>query len=193
MAIFGARMVGVGRRNVVRATSLCNSCQNRFVEKFLRKLLPDGTFSGVCPIRSVAMSKVKSKGNRSTENRLRFALVRKAINGWTLHAKHVLGTPDFYFEVEKLAIFVDGCFWHGCSACGHIPKTRSEFWAAKIARNRKRRIKVKRQLKKNGVTVLRFWEHELRSNLDDVLDEIQCELHATNKRHASRDSHLFRT
>lgn len=89
-------------------------------------------------------------------------LVRAGISGWELHPKTIRGRPDFYFPQEHLAVFVDGCFWHGCAKCGHTPLTRSEFWAAKFERNRRRDKSTSRLLRKQGVRVLRIWEHRLK-------------------------------
>jgi DNA mismatch endonuclease (patch repair protein) len=75
------------------------------------------------------------------------------------------GSPDFYFKSSRLAVFVDGCFWHGCRRCGHIPKTNTSFWAAKLSRNRERDRDVARDLRARGIVVVRIWEHELTSDL----------------------------
>lgn len=115
--------------------------------------------------RSALMSRVKGKGNRSTEVRVADRLTKNGVEGWKQHPVEILGKPDIYFPILKLAIFVDGCFWHGCPICQrNIPKTRTEFWANKIALNRARDRKVNRGLKKTGVSVLRIWEHEVTAN-----------------------------
>jgi len=108
------------------------------------------------------MASIRGKSNKSTEVVLRLALVRAGIRGWRLHPADVIGHPDFYFAAQRLAVFVDGCFWHGCPRCGHTPKTRSEFWAAKIDRTRLRDRKNGRLLARLGVKVIRIWEHDLR-------------------------------
>jgi DNA mismatch endonuclease, patch repair protein len=132
------------------------------VERVLKKTLPGGSFGTVPPKRSQAMGRIRGKGNRSTENRLRFALVAAGVRGWTLHPKDIPGRPDFFFPAERLAVFVDGCFWHGCRRCGHVPKTNSAFWRMKIRRNKMRDKRRTKELEQQGVRVLRFWEHELR-------------------------------
>jgi len=142
------------------------------MERRLRELLPGGGFRGVSPTRSRIMASVRGKKNRSTEQRLRFALVCSSVRGWRLHSADILGRPDFYFAEEELAVFVDGCFWHGCRKCGHLPRTNAAFWAAKIKRNRKRDRATARALTKDGVTVLRFWEHELQENLRGCVERI---------------------
>lgn len=120
------------------------------------------------------MSAIRGKHNRSTELRLRMALVKAGVRGWKLHSEKLPGKPDFYFERVKLALFVDGCYWHGCPKCGHIPKTRTAFWEAKIKRNQERDKMKDRELKKLGAKNLRIWEHELKGkkNLDKVIRKI---------------------
>jgi DNA mismatch endonuclease, patch repair protein len=129
------------------------------MERMLKQLLPSG-FKNVSVVRSAAMGKIKSRNNRTTELRLRMALIREGCSGWVLHPD-LPGRPDFFFRREKLAVFVDGCFWHGCKMCGHVPKTRSRFWSAKIDRNRQRDKHTTQTLKSAGIKVLRIWEHSL--------------------------------
>lgn len=129
------------------------------MERFLKSKLKNGCFSGVSPTRSRIMSSIRGKSNKSTESALRFALVRAGISGWRLHACDLPGCPDFFFSQYRIAIFVDGCFWHGCPKCGHTPRTRTAFWKAKLQRNRERDIKVNRKLRRQSIRVVRFWEH----------------------------------
>jgi DNA mismatch endonuclease (patch repair protein) len=70
----------------------------------------------------------------------------------------MLGAPDFVFPRERVALFVDGCFWHGCPRHTRIPKSRSEFWVPKLRRNRVRDRKVTRYLRARGWRVIRVWE-----------------------------------
>jgi DNA mismatch endonuclease, patch repair protein len=72
--------------------------------------------------------------------------------------------PDFVFQKLKVALFVDGCFWHGCPRHATWPKTRAAFWLAKITGNKARDRRVNSALRKRGWTVLRIWEHELARN-----------------------------
>ena len=131
------------------------------MEKYLRLKLRGGVFRNVSEKRSAAMGKVRGKGNRTTEMRLRYALVRAGISGWRLHVP-IPGRPDFYFYKQKIAIFVDGCFWHGCPKCGHIPKVNRAFWRAKIERNRERAQKWDRLLSRQGIRARHVWECELK-------------------------------
>lgn len=115
--------------------------------------------------RSKHMSKIRSKGNRSTELRVEASLLEHRIVGWEKHKKDVLGKPDFYFPKYNLALFIDGCFWHGCPKCNRkIPHTRTEFWREKIDTNRRRDNRYHRKLRKQGYHVMRVWEHDLKKD-----------------------------
>lgn len=109
------------------------------------------------------MSKVRSRGNRTTELAVATTLAEEGISGWIRHPVDVHGKPDFYFPSLRLALFVDGCFWHGCPECDrNLPRTRTEFWCQKIDSNRARDRRTTRRLRETGHHVLRVWEHELR-------------------------------
>lgn len=109
------------------------------------------------------MGRVRGRGNRSTEQVVAAFLRERAITGWETHSAGVLGSPDFYFPAIKLAVFVDGCFWHGCPICRrNTPTTRTEFWRAKIAANRRRDRTVTTGLRASGIHVTRIWEHALK-------------------------------
>ncbi len=122
------------------------------------------------------MSRIRGKHNKTTETTFRMALVRLGIKKWQMHADTLPGRPDFVFRAARLAVFVDGCFWHGCPKCGHIPNTRRPFWAAKIARNIRRDYRNKRLLRVAGWRVLRFWEHQVCGQMNMVILELQASL-----------------
>ena len=145
------------------------------MEKLLKITLPGGRFSNVTKVRSQAMAAVKSKHNRTTEIQFRMALVRAGITGWVTHSK-LPGKPDVYFPEAKIAIFLDGCFWHGCGRCGHVPKTNSLFWATKIGRNQARDKRNSRLLRKEGIRVIRAWEHSLNdaNHLQRILRRLRA-------------------
>jgi len=112
--------------------------------------------------RSEVMSKIRGSGNRSTELRA-IALFRHGkVYGWR-RGQPLPGKPDFTFPSHRLAVFIDGCFWHGCPRHFRAPIGNADFWSAKISRNRLRDGKVSRQLRARGWSVIRVWEHELRS------------------------------
>lgn len=104
------------------------------------------------------MSAVPSRGNRSTEQRM-ITLFRAAqITGYRKHWK-VVGRPDFAWPQLRVAVFLDGCFWHGCPYCTHKPsKSNVRFWRNKIQANRRRDRRVARKLRGQGWSVLRIWE-----------------------------------
>lgn len=116
--------------------------------------------------RSALMAKIRGRGNRSTELSLLLRLRSAKLTGWRRHAG-VPGRPDFVFRREKVAIFVDGCFWHGCPRHFQAPATRAEFWREKIRGNVRRDRRVRRRLRENGWLVVRVWEHELRAGGGD--------------------------
>lgn len=114
--------------------------------------------------RSTNMRSIRSAGNRSTELRLRSLLVRSGIQGWKVTPQGILGKPDFLFPKHKVAIFIDGCFWHACPKCGHTPKTNRKYWRAKIERNKERDKRISAQLRRSGFEVLRIWECDLKKD-----------------------------
>jgi DNA mismatch endonuclease, patch repair protein len=122
------------------------------------------------------MARNKGKGTRSTELSLRARLSAAGISGWKFHPQGIPGNPDFAFLEKKLAVFVDGCFWHGCAKCRTIPKTNTEFWEEKIMGNIARDKRVSNRLRRSGWHVLRFWEHDLKENPSRVIGRIRRKL-----------------
>ena len=103
-------------------------------------------------------------------------LLRKKL--WSLGLRYRIGhnlpgKPDIVFVSHRLAIFVDGCFWHRCPEHFRMPRTNHEFWKRKIARNVVRDALVNEQLAAAGWRVIRIWEHELRQDFDGVIIRIQ--------------------
>ncbi len=139
--------------------------RSALMERSLRDKLAGGGFGRVNPTRSKVMSSIKGRNNKSTEVSLRMLMVRSGLNSWQMNNRAVDGKPDFYFPDAKVAIFVDGCFWHCCTRCGHFPKTRSAFWSAKLMGNRLRDQRTNSNLRLKGVRVVRIWEHELAGNM----------------------------
>lgn len=93
------------------------------------------------------------------------------IVGWRRN-RPLPGKPDFVFPKQRVVVFVDGCFWHKCPRCFRKPATNAEFWETKINRNVARDREVNRELKKRHWRVLRFWEHDLKSNSKAVSGRI---------------------
>jgi DNA mismatch endonuclease (patch repair protein) len=113
--------------------------------------------------RRFCMQRIKGR-NTSPEVSLRSALWRLGLRFRIGH--RLVGTPDIVFPAARLAVFVDGCFWHGCKRHSHVPKSNVEYWARKFHRNKKRDARVNRKLKRQGWRVLRVWEHDVTSELE---------------------------
>jgi DNA mismatch endonuclease (patch repair protein) len=111
--------------------------------------------------RSEIMRAVRSRGNKVTELVFVRLLRLHRITGWRRHTA-LIGRPDFVFPKLKVAVFVDGCFWHGCAKHCRMPKGHSGYWDPKIASNKARDRQVNGALRRAGWRVLRIWEHELR-------------------------------
>lgn len=110
--------------------------------------------------RSEHMSRVRNGGNASTELAIANIMAEAGIGGWEARPKDIAGKPDFFFRSLGLAVFVDGCFWHGCPICARrVPHNRSDFWATKLADNVRRDRRVTRILRAEGMSVVRIWEH----------------------------------
>ena len=120
--------------------------------------------------RKFNMSRIQGK-NTGPEVKLRKLLYSKGIRGYRIHYK-LPGKPDIVFTKKKIAIFIDGCFWHKCPVCFQEPETRKEFWMKKIQSNIDRDKKVDEKLKNDGWTVIRIWEHEIRKEPENAVKKI---------------------
>ena len=144
--------------------------------------------------RSEVMSRIRSRGNRATELALVRVFRAEGITGWRRHwmLRVARGStsprpspqsgegeafkvrPDFVFPKLRVAVFVDGCFWHGCPKHETKPRNNAAFWRKKFARNIARDRLVTRTLRREGWRVLRIWEHELaRKNEARLLRRIR--------------------
>ena len=123
--------------------------------------------------RSELMSRVRGVKNKTTDERLAHFLRRSGLRGWRRH-KRMVGRPDFIWLAEKLAVFVDGCFWHGHS-CGKnvAPRTNAQRWRQKIEGNRARDIRVAAALRRQGWRVIRIWECQLAKKPDFCVDRLR--------------------
>ena len=111
--------------------------------------------------RSEVMSRIRSRGNKATEEALAKLFRANHITGWR-RRQPLFGKPDFVFPKLRVAVFVDGCFWHGCPQHSTQPKNNAEFWREKLAGNKARDVLVGLTLRKAGWRVLRIWEHDLK-------------------------------
>jgi DNA mismatch endonuclease (patch repair protein) len=122
------------------------------------------------------MAAVRSHGNKRTEIRLAKLLRSAAIKGWR-RQQPVFGKPDFAFAKLRVAVFVDGCFWHGCRKCYRRPASSRKYWDAKVSRNKSRDQLVNRELRKLGWRVFRIWECALAKRPLSCLKRIEKALH----------------
>jgi DNA mismatch endonuclease, patch repair protein len=123
--------------------------------------------------RSQLMSRVRSWGNKTTEHRLASLLRANSLHGWRRHYP-LRGKPDFVWLVQKVAVFVDGCFWHG-HQCGRnlTPKHNAKMWRNKIIGNQRRDRYISRSLRNAGWSVCRIWECALAKQPKSCLQRIE--------------------
>lgn len=120
--------------------------------------------------RSYCMSQIQGK-NTKPEIKLRKALWSQGIR---YRIKNKLpGKPDIVFPRFKLVVFVDGCFWHRCPKHYIKPKTRAKFWEEKISGNVERDKRNNRKLRKLGWSVVRIWEHDVKTSLNKCVEKIE--------------------
>jgi DNA mismatch endonuclease (patch repair protein) len=125
--------------------------------------------------RSLVMSRIRGDGNKSTELALLGLLRYNGVSGWRRRWP-LLGKPDFVFPKQRLAVFVDGCFWHGCPRHYRLPGSNVGFWKGKVEANRKRASVVNKDLRKKGWSVVRIWECALRERPGHCVSRIKRHL-----------------
>lgn len=135
------------------------------------------TFGGLS--RSELMSRIRSRGNATTEIPMLRLLRDAGLNGWRRHLP-LPGKPDFGWPRERVAVFVHGCFWHGHD-CGRNlrPKSNGAEWCAKIARNKVRDVRSVRLLRRLGWSVITIWECDIRKSSDRCIGRIASRLSRT--------------
>lgn len=121
--------------------------------------------------RSEVMSLIRGRGNRSTEQRMIVLMRAARITGWR-RSYRLVGKPDFVFLRSKLAVFIDGDFWHCNPRNYQAPKTNAEFWADKIKKNKARDKWVNCELKRKGWNVLRVWESSMAKHPERVISRL---------------------
>lgn len=124
--------------------------------------------------RSFCMSRIKGK-DTGLEMRVRSALHRRGLR-FRKHAKDLPGKPDVVFRKARVAVFVDGDFWHGYRFPSWEDKV-SDFWKKKISKNRQRDAANHRKLCKMGWTVIRLWQHDVENNVVGCIDRIEVAVH----------------
>jgi DNA mismatch endonuclease (patch repair protein) len=116
------------------------------------------------------MQNIRSEG--TLPERLIAAELKKRKIYFAKNVKTVFGRPDFIFRRKKVAVFVDSDFWHGRRTRCIMPKSNTEFWKNKIKRNRRRDREVNRELRKEGWTIIRLWESDIKKNLQKSFEKI---------------------
>lgn len=116
------------------------------------------------------MRNIRSKGTLP-ERMIMQALRRKGIY-FAANVSSLTGKPDLVFRRKRVVVFIDSDFWHGHPKRFIMPSTNRKYWQSKIARNRRRDRLVTATLKKQRWRVLRFWEYDVKHNIDKVLDKI---------------------
>ena len=119
-------------------------------------------------VRSAIMARVRSRGNRSTEQAVARAFRALGVRSWRRHVAIRFSStgdevrPDFVFRDSRLAVFIDGCLWHRCRLHARIPSTNRTYWSAKLRRNVRRDRIVDQSLARAGWRVIRIWEHSVK-------------------------------
>jgi DNA mismatch endonuclease (patch repair protein) len=108
------------------------------------------------------MASVKSSNTKSTELKFISLLKENNVTGWRRNYS-LTGKPDFVFPKIKIAVFIDGCFWHGCSTHCRMPSSNVDYWNSKIDKNKIRDKNITKTLRMKGWQVIRIWEHEIKT------------------------------
>ena len=136
-----------------------------------KELGPPPKASSEAVSRSMKSNRAK---NTSPEVELRSALSKAGIRGYRLHLKDVPGRPDIAFPKHRVAVFINGCYWHRCPECNlQIPKTHQAFWKKKFELNQKRDKRKAEEAKASGWLVLTIWEHEVKKDLTGCVTRIK--------------------
>ena len=131
---------------------------------------------------SKVMSANKAK-NTKPEITLRKALWSEGHKGYRLNWKKVPGRPDIAYPGKKIAIFVNGCYWHRCPKCNlPLPKTNTDFWKEKFDKNVKRDKKKNDELLSLDWIVLVFWECDIKSDISNSIQKVKKVLDAQEKK-----------
>jgi DNA mismatch endonuclease (patch repair protein) len=129
---------------------------------------------------SRVMSANKAK-NTKPELTLRSELTKVGLRGYRVHLKILPGRPDIVFTKYKLAIFVNGCFWHRCLHCSPPkPKTNQDFWNDKFGRNQSRDLAKISALEALDWKVLTIWECEIKGNIENVINKVKTSIESTS-------------
>lgn len=120
--------------------------------------------------RKKNMQNIRSKG--TTPEKIVIRELKKHRVYFAAHATSIIGKPDIVFRKKRIAVFIDSDFWHGHPRRFIKPKSNIKYWREKITRNKERDKKVNKELRKNGWTILRFWEYDIKNNPQKVINKI---------------------
>lgn len=152
--------------------ALGNAVSAKVVELIASRLILEDTADKFSKEkRSEIMSKI-----RKTNTKPELILKEKLKGAYFRYQPKVPGNPDFAIKSKKIAIFVDGCFWHKCPKCFRPPKSNKQYWIPKIEGNVERDEKINEEYKGKGWRVIRIWEHQIKNELNEVLEMISTEL-----------------
>ena len=129
--------------------------------------------------RSEVMSRIRGTGNLGTELRLIQLLRQAKLTGWRRNVG-LPGKPDFIFADAGIALFTDGCFWHGCPRCYRAPKQNRTYWEDKLVKNKRRDRRVNRQLRVMGWSVARIRECDIERFPRSVIKKIERKLNRSH-------------
>jgi len=135
--------------------------------------------------RHEIMSKIRAK-NTKIEIRVRLWLHHNGVR-YRKNCKGIIGNPDIAIKKYKIAIFINGCFWHGHWNCkiSHVPKSQSEFWEKKIEKNRARDERIRQELIGSGWNVFVLWECQINANFENVMQELLAKIQLIKKQRRS--------
>ena len=137
------------------------------------------------PVSSSSAIRASMKANKSTdtaaERRLAAFLNLRGITDYVSNDREIPGSPDFSFRKEKVAVFVNGCYWHRCPYCKpNFPKSNQDYWSVKFERNRLRDRRNKKELRSMGWMPIVVWECKLAKNVSRVVSRIRKASEASN-------------
>jgi len=123
-------------------------------------------------VTSMIMSRIKGKDTKP-ELLLRKRLWNSGIRGYRVHWKKAPGNPDICFVGKKIAVFVNGCFWHRCPYCKlKLPKSHSAYWKEKFGKNVERDKRYQRELRQQGWKSITLWECKVKKNTEKCINKV---------------------
>lgn len=119
--------------------------------------------------RSANMRAIRSKSK--LEDRIASELWKRGVR-YRRNIKNLIGKPDIAIKKYKIVVFIDSCFWHSCPIHGNQPKSNSEYWGPKLARNKSRDAEVSSYYMEKGWHILRIWEHEFKEDFSSAVSRV---------------------